>query len=154
MNKAVKYLSDLNWLQIILILVCLHSFMVGVGLIFMPGKLMPFFGLAVPVEKFFQVQGGIFHIVMAIAYFIAALWYDRNKGLILFIILSKFLATVFLFSFYFLVEMAWIILFSGIADCLMGLAILWIYLKFYWDLDFTDWDYSGFNYYTGPVDYE
>ena len=152
MKKIVKYLSDLNWLQIILILVCLHSITVGVALIFMPVKLMPFFGLTIPVEKFFPAQGGIFHIVMALAYFIAALWYNRNQGLILFIILAKFIATIFLFSFYFLVEMAWIILFSGIADCLMGIAILWIYLNYCWDLDFTDWDYSGLEYYIGPVD--
>ena len=154
MKKTIKYLTSLNWLQIILILMCLHSFIVGVALIFTPGKLMPFFGLAVPVEKFFQVQGGVFHIVMAMAYFIAALWYDRNQGLLLFIILAKFLAAIFLFSFYFLVEMAWTILFSGIVDCLMGLTILWAYLNFYWDMDFTDWDYSDFNYYTGPVDHE
>ena len=154
MKKSVKYLSDLNWLQIVLILMCLHSFTVGVALIFMPVKLMPFFGLTIPVEKFFPVQGGIFHIVMVLAYFIAALWYDRNQGLILFIILTKFLATIFLFSFYFLIEMAWIILFSGIADCLMGIAILWVYLNFYWDLDFTDWDSTDLKHYIGPVDYE
>jgi len=138
MKKSAKIICDLNWLQIVLILVCLHSFVVGVALIFMPEKFMPVFGLNIPVEKFFPFQGGVFHIVMAIAYFIAALWYDRNQGLLLFIILAKFSATIFLFSFYFLVKMAWIVLASGIMDCLMGIIILWIYLNLYWDLDLTD----------------
>ena len=138
MKRIVKYISGLNCLQIILIILCIHSSMVGAALIILPAEVMPFFGLTVPVEKFFPAQGGVFHIVMAFSYFIACMWFGRNPGLILFIILAKFIATVFLFSFYFLVEMAWIILVSGITDCLMGLAVLWGYFKFYWDLSFLN----------------
>lgn len=151
MKRIVKYFNDLNWLKIILILVSLHSLLVGTLLIVLPGKSMPFFGFCVPVEKFFQLQGGVFHYVMAVGYFMAAIWYNRYHGLILLAIIAKFFSTIFLFSFYLLVNQVWVVLFSGIVDCLMGLAILWGSLDFHWDLDYTNWDLSDFKFNTGLI---
>lgn len=64
-----------------------------------------------------------------------ALWPERNHGLILLTIVTKLMATVFLFSYYFLAERGWAILLSGVIDCLIGLTILWCYINLYWDLE-------------------
>jgi hypothetical protein len=149
--KGKKYFKNLSWLKIILILISLHSFLVGTLLLVLPGKSMTFFGFSVLVENFFQLQGGVFHYVMAIGYFMAAIWYNRYHGLILLAIIAKFFSTIFLFSFYLLVSKVWVVLFSGIVDCLMGLAILWGFLGFHWDLDYTNWDLSDFEFNTGLI---
>ncbi|UCG27528.1 MAG: hypothetical protein JSV24_11230 [Bacteroidales bacterium] len=141
MSKIVKFIFRKDWLKPILILVSVHSFAIGSGLIFMPGKLMPFWGLTVPAENFFQIQGGILHYILAIAYFMAATGYNRYQGLLILAIITKFLATLFLFSFYLFVERAWIILVSGIIDYLMGLTILWGFLHFHWNMNDIDIDF-------------
>ena len=58
-------------LTIVLWLVAMHSFCVGVCLIVMPASLFSYFGFGIG-EKFFATQGGVFHIVMSICYFIVA----------------------------------------------------------------------------------
>ena len=60
-------------LSLFLWIVMLHTLAVGIGLIFMPSSWLPFFGLAPYTKNFFQAQGGIFHIVMCIAYSLAAI---------------------------------------------------------------------------------
>lgn len=123
-------LSARKCLIIILWLVSIHSFFVGLGLIFMPASLMPFFGFEVSVENFFPVQGGVFHLVMATAYALAAIGMDRFGGLILITIVAKFMATVFLLIYYFAVDKVWTVLLSAVGDILMGMVILLVYLYY------------------------
>ena len=82
------------------------------------------------MEKFFAVQGGVFHIVVSLAYIMAALDLDRSAKLIVLSCTAKFMATLFLLSYYFFVNHIFMVVFSGIADCLMGLAILFTYLLY------------------------
>ena len=119
-------------LSVLLWLLGVHSFIVGVGMILLPASQMTFFGLAVVTEKFFPVQAGVFHFVLALAYILAGKDVDRFHGLVILTILAKFTATVFLFTYYFFIKQAWIILLSGIGDFLMGALVLlayWAYKK-------------------------
>jgi hypothetical protein len=112
-------------LKIFLVLVALHSFLVGMGLIFIPLDLYEFFGFKGYYGSFFKIQGGVFHIVMCGAYVPAALNPVRNRIMIRFAIFAKFIATVFLVGYALFVEMVWMVLASGIFDFLMGMILVW-----------------------------
>jgi len=90
---------------------------------------MPHFGFENIAGKFFPTQGGVFHLVMSIAYVWAAMDVEKYQILILFSIAAKFIATVFLLSYFFFMENIWMILLSGIGDFLMGILILFLYVK-------------------------
>jgi len=117
-------------LSMILWLIAFHSFIVGIGLIAMPPQLMELLGFNSGGDRFFPSQGGVFHIVMAVAYSLAALRTSRFECLIIFSIIVKFSATIFLFVYYFFAVQIWMVLLSGITDCLMGIVILWAYLLY------------------------
>jgi uncharacterized membrane protein YbhN (UPF0104 family) len=59
-------------LSVILWLIAVHSFTVGVGMILMPTALIEFLGFKSGLDRFFSYQGGVFHIIMAVAYLLAA----------------------------------------------------------------------------------
>jgi len=146
MDKNNKYRNKRNWFKIMFILIALHSFIIGSGLIICPGKFLSFFSFNVPAEKFFPMQSGIFHYIMTFGYIMIALWPERNHGLILLSIITKLMATVFLFSYYFLADKGWAVLLSGVIDCIIGLTILWCYFDFYWDLEDIEFDLTDFKY--------
>ena len=110
-------------LSLILVLIAIHSFVAGLGLIIRPAMLMKFFGFSNDYERFFPTQGGVFHVVMAIGYTMAALNVDYYRCLIYFSIIVKIIATIFLFIYYFVMDSKWIVLASGIGDGLMALLI-------------------------------
>jgi hypothetical protein len=119
-------------LSLLLILVAIHSFCVGVGLIIRPAELMELFGFGMCYERFFPTQGGVFHIVMAVGYLMAAYNVDQYRCLVIFSIIVKIMATVCLFTYFIAVEQIWLVLMSGFSDGLMGMAIyvaLLLYLK-------------------------
>lgn len=119
-------------LSLILILVAIHSISVGIGLIVRPAELMQIFGFGKCYERFFPTQGGVFHIVMAVGYLMAAYNVDQYRCLTIFSIIVKMMATIFLFAYFIVVEQIWLVLVSGISDCLMGIVIylaLLSYLK-------------------------
>ena len=119
-------------LSLLMILIAIHSFCVGVGLIIRPAELMQLFGFGTCYERFFPTQGGVFHIVMVVGYLMAAYDVDENHSLIIFSIIVKIMATVFLFTYFIAVEQIWLVLMSGFSDGLMGMAIyvaLLLYLK-------------------------
>ena len=109
---------------LILWVIAVHSFFTGVALIIIPGHFLKYFGIITPNHSFFQTQGGIFHIVMCVAYTMAAIKPENNPNIILFIIIVKFIAAFFLSVYYFFIEPAWIIIFSAIFDGSMGLIVL------------------------------
>lgn len=120
------------YLRILLWLIALHSFTVAFLLILLGEECMQFFGFPAG-NAFFQVQGGIFHIVMCVAYILAAVNLGQSRLLIIFIITAKSIAATYLMLYYFLVNPILLVLVSGIADGLMGLAVLllWRRTKYY-----------------------
>lgn len=116
--------NSLLYLSIFLCLVAIHSLLVGVGLILLPISVIEFFGYQNCSERFFPSQGGVFHIAMAVGYAMAAYNIKRYECLIIFSIVVKFIATVFLFVYFFFVSSILLVLFSGVSDFLMGIIIL------------------------------
>jgi hypothetical protein len=122
----INYERLLKW---ILWLIALHSFGFGISLIVLPISVIEFFGFQL-TEKFFAVQGGVFHIVVSLAYIMAARDLEHSEKLIILSCTAKFMATLFLLSYFFFVNHIFMVIFSGIADFLMGLAILLTYLMY------------------------
>lgn len=116
-------------LVIILWVIAFHSFCVGVGLIVAPSELFELLGYTKCTERFFPTQGGVFHIIMAVGYIMAALKYPQSDDLVVFIIIVKLCATVFLLIYFIAVKQTWVILFSGISDGLMSFVVYLIYTK-------------------------
>jgi hypothetical protein len=108
----------------------LHSLGVGIGMILLPIDWIAYFDIIPSKHRFFITQGGVFHILMAVAYYIAALDIDNNRGLIIFSIIVKFSATLFLFSYFVFINHFLIVLGSGFADLAMGLAVFIFYFKY------------------------
>lgn len=125
----LKPYHRLSLLQILLWLIALHSFIAGILLIIMNPEQLSFFGFKVH-EKFFSTQGGVFHIVMSVAYFMGAIAPRKSYQIITFAIIAKFIATVFLLGYFFLKNPIWIVLLSGIVDFLMGIVLLNVYLRY------------------------
>jgi len=117
-------------LSVVLWITAVHSFCVGVGLVIQIREVMQFFGYGACTETFFPAQGGVFHIVMAVGYALAA--YDPNgyRCLASFSVFVKAAATLFLFIYYFFFESIWSVLVSGIGDGLL-MAIIWLTLAAY-----------------------
>ena len=142
MNKSDNHYILGNTFRLVLIIIALHSLILGLGLILFPRALIPLFGFGVPAENFFFLQSGMFYCIMAIAYAMLGLWPERKEGLMLLTFFAKFLTTIFLLSFYFLSGGAWTLLLSALLDFIMGLAILWFYLDLSWDLNNLEFDLS------------
>lgn len=121
--KVDKILSVFLWL------VSLHSFLVGIGLIVLPTTVFEFLGYQSTFDRFFSTQGGVFHIVMAVGYAMAAYDKKRFECLIIFSIIVKFIATIFLIIYFIIISSQLLIIFSGISDFLMGLVLLFLYSK-------------------------
>jgi len=126
MEPTLFGLSYSRLLSIFLWLVAIHSILVGLGLMFLPISVLEWFGFVIE-EKFFTVQGGVFHIVVSVAYIMAALNIPNSPRLIMFSFTAKFIATVFLFTYFFLVNPIITVLLSGVGDFLMGVVIFILY---------------------------
>lgn len=122
-NIYEKLLTLLLWL------VALHSMLVGFGLILLPDSLMEFLGYGKCDERFFRSQGGVFHVAMAIGYALAAYKPKVYESLVVFSIIVKFIATLFLFSYTLFINPLPVIAFSGVSDFIMALTIFYLYKK-------------------------
>lgn len=119
----------LSHLKIFFFLVALHSFFVGIGLIVLPAELFESFGYNAINENFFRAQGGVFHLVMVVAYILAMKEPERNKIIVLFSITTKFIAAVFLFAYFLFVDGIIVVILSGVGDLLMALIIVYLSSK-------------------------
>jgi len=117
-------------LVITLWLVALHSIGVGIGMILFPPEWISYFNIYPSEHRFFITQGGVFHIVMAIAYGMAAYNVIDNLALIKFSIIAKFSATIFLLSYFIFVNQLGVIFLSAIGDFCMGIVLLVLYKKY------------------------
>lgn len=112
-----------------LLLVAAHTLGVGLVLIVAGPSVMEYFGFPHLESRFFQMQGGVFHLLVPYVYYKAGTDPKRYEYLIVFSVIIKSVATIFLLSYYFLIESIVMILLSGIVDGGMGLVILFLYWK-------------------------
>ncbi|MCF7823170.1 MAG: hypothetical protein K9N35_03270 [Candidatus Marinimicrobia bacterium] len=110
-------------------LIAVHSFAVGVGLIVLPFGTLSWLGFTVDPYRFFSTQGGVFHIVMSVAYILASRELMHSRSLVVFIIIAKWAAFLFLSLYFLFSEMVPVIALSAIGDGLMGLIVLFFYLE-------------------------
>jgi hypothetical protein len=121
-----KNLSAEKVLKIYLILVAVHSFCVGMGLIFFTPSQMEFLGFNIS-DKFFPAQGGVFHIIMSIAYFFPVINVKKYYTFIIFTVIVKLLATVFLFIYFLFIDQILMVMISGIFDFMIAVVLLIIF---------------------------
>ena len=121
-------MKEFKYLKIFLYLVALHSFIVGVNLLYFSSDLLQSFGFSALNEPFFKFQGGVFHLVMVVAYSLAAVNPVKNKMIVIFSIIAKFMATIFLLVYYSFYDTSFIVLLSGISDLIMGVIIYYLYV--------------------------
>jgi len=105
------------------VLVALHSYAVGVFLLFLTEWGARFGGFGEVSPLFFARQAGIFHFVIATAYLVE--WFV-HRGVIV-MLLAKASAVVFLLAVWALGVDAWSVPFSAAGDALLGTAtlVLW-----------------------------
>ena len=110
--------------------VMFHSVIVGIALTFSPSSVFEYFGYKKISENFFHAQGGVFHIVMSIGYFLAALKPEKYEGVVYLSMAAKFIAVIFLTIYSVFVCFIPVVFLSGIGDLIMGILILFLYNKF------------------------
>ena len=130
-------------LSFILWLVAAHSFFVGLGLIALPDSMFSFFGFTPGGELFFRAQAGVFHFVMVVVYVMAAVRIVSSPDSTQIAITAKFIAMVFLVSYFLFVVPVWMVLLSGIGDGAMGFLILWAFVAYRRSLPVVPAESSG-----------
>ena len=123
--------KNLQLFRITLLLIAIHSFIVGVALITLPFEILSWFGLTVDPYRFFSTQGGVFHIVMSIAYLLAARDPMRERSLLIFIITAKWIAFFFLMIYFLFAEMVPTIALSAVGDGAMGVVVFVFFLELF-----------------------
>ena len=108
-------------------LVAAHSFLTGLGLIFLPSGLFEKLGYNMITERFFTVQGGVFHIVMCIGYLMVAIKREKYEGVVYLAIVAKLFATLFLITYSVVTVWIWVVFLSGIFDLIMGVFMYFLY---------------------------
>ena len=107
--------------RILLCLISLHSFAVGIMLMFFADWAVHFAGWPGADPIFFIWQAGAFHFVLAAGYLVE---YARSRTITL-LLIAKSVAFVFLIGGWLLVdETPWSVWFSGVADGAMAVVAL------------------------------
>ncbi len=112
------------WLKVLLYLFAIHSLTAGLLLIILPEDSLAYFGFII-TNRFFTTQSGIFHVVMAVCYILAAQKLDSDGILISFIIIAKSIAAIFLLTYYLFIEHILLVIIFGFGDLIMAI-VLWI----------------------------
>ncbi len=105
--------------HLLVILIALHSAIVGIMLLFFSEWSVAFAGWKGADPIFFVHQGGLFHIVLAAGYLIE---YLRSRSVTL-LVVAKTCAFVFLIAEALIGDTPWVIPFSGLTDGAMGLLV-------------------------------
>ena len=109
--------------KLLILLVSLHSAIIGVVFMFAPNWLVRFGGWEGIDPIFFGRQAGAFHLVLAIAYLIEYFSY----GGIRILVSAKAFALVFLLVCTVVDHIPWAVPVSGVADGLMALFVWWVH---------------------------
>jgi len=88
---------------------------------------LAYFGFSGYTASFFQAQGGVFHLVMSVAYILAAKYLEKSPGLMQFVITAKTMAFIFLVFYYLLAEKIAMVLLSALGDGLMAVIMYLLY---------------------------
>jgi hypothetical protein len=108
--------------RLLVVLIALHSFVVGLFLTFATAWGARFGGFPDPVPLFFPRQAGAFHFVVAGVYLLE---YFVYRG-VLMLVVTKSIAVVFLGLVMLLGPVPWVVPLSGVGDALMGLVVAWV----------------------------
>ena len=103
--------------RVLIILIAIHSIIVGVMLLVFPEWAVEFAGWPGADPIFFIRQAGIFHFVLAAGYLAE---YSRTQTITL-LLIAKTTAFVFLIGGSLLADTPWSVWFSGLADGAMAL---------------------------------
>ena len=103
--------------RVLIILISLHSIIVGIMLMFFAEWAVRFAGWAGADPVFFIWQAGAFHFVLATGYLVE---HSRSRTISL-LLIAKTTAFVFLIGGSLLIETPWSVWFSGFADGAMAL---------------------------------
>ena len=106
-----------SYLRTLIILIALHSIIVGVMLLVFPEWAVRFAGWSGADPIFFIRQAGVFHFVLAAGYLVE---YSRTQTITL-LLIAKTTAFVFLVGGSVLGDTPWSVWFSGVADGAMAL---------------------------------
>ena len=101
----------------LIILIALHSIIVGIMLLFFAEWAIEFAGWSGAEPIFFIWQAGAFHFVLAAGYLVE---YSRTRTISL-LLIAKTTAFVFLIGGSLLADTPWSVWFSGVADGAMAL---------------------------------
>lgn len=115
--------GTIDWSRIerlLIVLIALHTFGVGLALIFFTRAGAALGGWAQVEPLFFARQAGVFHLLLGTAYLID---YVRHRSVLL-LLIAKTTAVVFLATITLLDHAPWVAPLSCLADGLMGLAVL------------------------------
>lgn len=112
----VMQLSE-TYERTLIILIALHSIIVGVMLLFFAEWAVEFAGWSGGDPIFFIWQAGAFHFVLAAGYLVE---YSRTRTISL-LLIAKTTAFVFLIGGSLLADTPWSVWFSGVADGAMAL---------------------------------
>ncbi len=107
----------------LVILVALHSFIVGAMLFVAPQWTMTFAGWERIEPVFFGRQAGVFHVVLATAYLLE---YRRYRGVSI-LITAKIIAVIFLTGATVVDPLPWAVSTSGLLDGLMAIVVWWVH---------------------------
>ena len=103
--------------RVLIILISLHSIIVGIMLMFFAEWAVRFAGWAGADPVFFIWQAGAFHFVLATGYLVE----HSRSGTISLLLIAKTTAFVFLIGGSLLIKTPWSVWFSGFADGAMAL---------------------------------
>jgi len=106
----------------LVVLIALHSFVVGLFLVAAPEWGARFGGFGAVTPLFFARQAGAFHFVAATAYLVE---HFRYRGVLL-LVITKSVAVVFLLATSVLDSVPWLVPLSGLADGAMCLAVVFL----------------------------
>ena len=106
--------------RILIVLIALHSYMVGAMLFAVPDWALRFGGWDGIQPIFFGRQAGVFHFALATAYLIE---YFRYRGIAT-LLTAKSIAVAFLLGTWLLSSQPWAVLISGVGDGLMALVVV------------------------------
>jgi hypothetical protein len=104
----------------LVVLVAVHSFVVGLFLTFATDWGARFGGFPSPVPLFFPRQGGAFHFVVAAIYLVECFHY---RGVFL-LVMTKSMAVLFLVLASLLTDVPWLVPLSALGDGLMAVAVV------------------------------
>jgi hypothetical protein len=104
----------------LVVLIALHSVVVGLFLAFATDWGARLGGFPSPVPLFFPRQGGAFHFVVAAVYLVERFHY---RGVFL-LVLAKSIAVVFLVLATVLTDVPWLVPLSAVGDGLMAVAVV------------------------------